>query len=131
MNSRASMMILALSAICIGLAAPAYAAKSTKATTPKKTGGESIESKFRLKPGAELKLCLTCHPQFEDLLKKPSVHTPIKKSGCIACHSPHTTRYPKQLNADVSVLCLTCHDQILPKGARSTHRVALEGKCIE
>lgn len=135
MNSRTSMTILALSAICMGLASPVYAAKPAKpakaAATPKKASTESLESKFRLKPGAELKICLTCHPQFEDLLKKASVHTPIKKIGCIACHSPHTTRYPKQLNADVSVLCLTCHDNILPKDARSTHRVALEGKCVQ
>ncbi len=32
---------------------------------------ESTESKFRLKPGAQQKVCLTCHAEFEDKLKKP------------------------------------------------------------
>lgn len=127
MKLRASAVILVLSAICLCFAARADAAKANKAA---KTSKESKETQFRLKPGAQLKVCLGCHSDFEDKLKKPFVHTPITKTGCTACHSPHTSNYPKQLSAAVSTLCLTCHKEILPDGARSAHKVALEGKCV-
>lgn len=148
MKLRTSIVMLALSALCAGLAAQTYAAEAGKAAAAKpgkaaaapKTGKaaeapkasrETIESKFNLKPGAQQKVCLTCHPQFEDLLKKPSVHTPVKNPGCIACHSPHAANHAKQLSAEVSAICLTCHAKIMPKGARSAHKPALEGKCVQ
>jgi DmsE family decaheme c-type cytochrome len=106
------------------------ATKTTKATKTQQVSKESTESKFRLKPDARQKVCLTCHADFEGKLKKPFIHTPVK-TGCTACHSPHTSNYPKQLSADVSRICLTCHVGILPKDARSSHKVALEGKCIQ
>jgi DmsE family decaheme c-type cytochrome len=134
MKLRTGIFIVVLSVICAGLAPQAYAAKTAnpwKAAEVKKASTESIESKFNLKAGAAQKVCLTCHSQFEDLLKKPSVHTPLKSPGCIACHSPHASNFPKQLSAEVSTICLTCHAGIMTKGARSTHKVALEGKCVQ
>jgi len=134
MKVRIYIVLSALSALCICLAPPAYAAKAAKAakaTKATKTSTESDETKFNLKPGAEQKVCLTCHPAFEDVLKKQYIHTPVKKPGCIACHNPHTATFPKQLSAEVSKLCLTCHDRIMPKDARSTHKVVLEGKCVQ
>jgi DmsE family decaheme c-type cytochrome len=121
MNQRTMIILLALSLICFGIASPANAAKSKQ---------ESKANRFHLKPGAEEKVCLTCHPAFEELLKKKFVHTPVKNPGCVACHSPHTSNFPKQLSADVSKLCLTCHAGIIPENARSTHKVAVEGKCV-
>jgi len=152
MKLRISIVMLALSAICMGFAPQADSAEAVKpkkaadAAKPKKaadaakpgkaaestkTSKESIESKFRLKPGAQQKICLTCHSQFEELLKKASVHTPVRNPGCIACHSSHAGNFPKQLSAEVSKICLTCHAGIMPKGARSVHKVALEGKCVQ
>ena len=46
------------------------------------------ENKFRLKPGAQGKNCLTCHVEFQDKLKLPSVHTPVKSGECVSCHNP-------------------------------------------
>ncbi len=148
MNPRTSMIIGALAAICICSVSPAQAQQTKKAiktTKPAKAAkaapvteatttakaAQSIESKFHLKPGAQQKVCLTCHADFEEKLKKAYIHTPIKKTGCTACHNPHTSNHEKQLAADVSALCLTCHKQILPQGARSTHKVAAEGKCVQ
>src|SRR5512135_57958 len=157
MNAPTRFAIAVLAALCLCLPTPLRAAaadktnkagKTTKTTKPATSSKptltakpavteaveeskESKESKFKLKPGAQQKVCLTCHPTFEELLKKPFVHTPLKKTGCTACHSPHTSNHPKQLAADVSKLCLMCHKEILPDGARSTHKVALEGKCVE
>jgi len=145
MNPRISTIIGAFAAICICFVSPAYAAQPKKAGKTKKTTApteavsatkatkppENIESKFNLKPGAQQKVCLTCHADFEEKLKKAFVHTPIKKGGCTACHNPHTSHYPKQLEAEASSLCLTCHKAMLPAGARSTHKVAAEGKCVQ
>jgi DmsE family decaheme c-type cytochrome len=128
-------IILVLSAVFLCLAPQADAAKArkeTKATkATKATKGVDKETKFRLKPGAQQKVCLTCHADFENKLKKPFVHTPITKTGCTACHSPHASSYPKQLYSDVSTLCLTCHKGMLPDNARSTHKAALGGKCLQ
>jgi DmsE family decaheme c-type cytochrome len=131
-----SAIILVLSAICLCFAPQADAAKAQKATKAHKatkapTGDVDKDAKFRLKPGARQKVCLTCHADFEERLKKAFVHTPIKTIGCTACHSPHASNYPKQLSADPSALCLTCHKDILPDDARSKHKAALEGKCVQ
>jgi len=134
MRLRASAIIVVLSAICLCLAPQADAAKAQKAAkAAKATKAASVdkETQFRLKPGAQQKVCLTCHADFEDRLKKPFIHTPITKTGCTACHSPHASNYPKQLYTDASALCLTCHKEILPDNARSTHKAALEGKCTQ
>ena len=120
MNERTMIVLLALSLICFGVAPRAEAAKAKQ---------ESNANKFHLKPGAEEKVCLTCHPAFEELLKKKFVHTPVKNPGCVACHSPHASNFPKQLSAEVSKLCMTCHAGIIPENARSSHKVAVEGKC--
>ncbi len=132
MNGRMTIILLTLSVICFaGLAPRADAAKAAKPSAAAKAGGESVEKKFHLKPGAEQKVCLTCHPQFEDVLKRKFIHTPVRTPGCVACHSPHTSNFPKQLSAEVSKLCLTCHGKLMPKEPRSTHKVVLEGKCVQ
>jgi DmsE family decaheme c-type cytochrome len=152
MNLRMKVVIAVLSILCLGVAPRAGAETAPKAPKASKTATEtkanqkkketkeikgskeskeSKDSKFRLKPGAQQKICLTCHADFEEKLKKKFVHTPVLKTGCTACHSPHATNYPKQLAAEPSRICLTCHGGILPKDARSSHKVAVEGKCIQ
>ncbi len=134
MNGRMTVILLTLSVICVaGLAPRVDAAKAAKPAAAAKTAesAESMEKKFHLKPGAEQKVCLTCHPQFEDVLKRKFIHTPVRTPGCVACHNPHTSKFPKQLSANVSKLCLTCHAAIMPAKASSTHKVVLEGKCVQ
>jgi len=134
MTLRTGIFIAALAAIGLCFAPQVPAAKAAKAATAAKTekpAGQNGENKFNLKPGARQKVCLTCHPLFEDLMKKPFVHTPLKNPGCIACHSPHASNFPKQLSAAAGSICLTCHPGILPKNARSTHKAALDGKCVQ
>ena len=131
MNVRTLIVLLALLLLCFGPAPRADAAKAEKKAEAAKPKAENKAQKFNLKPGAEQKVCLTCHPAFEDLLKKKSVHTPVKTPGCAACHDPHTSNFPKQLSVEASKLCVTCHAEIMPANARSTHKVALEGKCVQ
>ena len=89
------------------------------------------DDKFRLKMGAGGKICLDCHVEFQEKLKKPYVHTPVKNGECTGCHSPHTSSHGKMLAEDVNKICLTCHKDLLPQGARSTHKPVLEGNCVK
>lgn len=89
------------------------------------------DNKFRLKPGARGKNCLTCHVNFQDKIKMPSVHTPVKNGDCTGCHNPHDSSHGKLLAADPNKICFTCHADIIPKSAISAHKVVAEGGCIK
>lgn len=88
-------------------------------------------AKYKLKPGASGKLCLDCHVDFQDTVKKAFVHTPVKSGNCADCHDPHAADHGKLLAEAPSAICQSCHADIVPKGAMSTHQAALEGKCID
>lgn len=89
------------------------------------------ENKFRLRPGAEGKICLTCHTTFQDKLKNPFVHTPVKAGNCIGCHSPHTSAHGKFLAADTNRICVKCHATRIPEKAVSVHKPVAEGSCVK
>ena len=89
------------------------------------------QNKFKLKPGADGKLCLNCHPDFEEKLKSKFVHTPVKSAECSGCHNPHTSSHGKLLDSSAGRVCLKCHEGIIPDKAISTHKVAVEGNCVK
>src|SRR5512137_707202 len=89
------------------------------------------QNKYKLKPGAEGKLCLNCHADFADKLKSKFVHTPVKTEECTGCHSPHTSNHGKLLSASTKTICVTCHGQIIPAKPVSTHQVVVEGNCVK
>ncbi len=96
-------------------------------------GGQSLthaEGKFNLKPGARGKICLNCHDGFEEILKNPFVHTPVKTGDCAGCHNPHASSHGKFLDADPKDICVRCHTNVFPDKPVSTHQVAAEGKCV-
>jgi predicted CXXCH cytochrome family protein len=111
MISRPAVLLLALAALAAPAAAPAQA------------------SKFKLKAGASGTVCLECHGDFQEVLKKPFVHTPVKARQCVDCHSPHASGFKKLLAADANRSCAACHDMV-PAKARSTHKPVTEGKCL-
>lgn len=94
------------------------------------SAAQAQDNKFRLKPGAAGKLCLSCHTEFEEKLKRKFVHTPVKAGECTGCHSPHASAHGKLLSASPSGICLTCHQDVIPARASSVHRVAVEGNCV-
>ena len=51
----------------------------------------------KLRPGASGQVCLECHADFEEKLKKASVHTPVRARDCVGCHSPHASAHGKLL----------------------------------
>ncbi len=62
-------------------------------------------------------LCLECHrkldPETVDLIENSKVtHKPVKEGNCIACHSPHSTNFKKQLKASVNDICFSCHEEM-------------------
>jgi DmsE family decaheme c-type cytochrome len=89
------------------------------------------DNKFKLKMGARGKICLNCHVNFQDKLKKPFVHTPVKSGDCTGCHSPHASSHGKMLSEEVSRICSTCHGKMVPEKAISAHKVVVEGGCVK
>ena len=85
---------------------------------------------FKLKPGAYAKLCQECHDNFKEKLKKPFVHTPVKKE-CTGCHNPHTSSNGKFLLSDAKSICLRCHKGVVPENALSVHKPVAEGGCMK
>jgi predicted CXXCH cytochrome family protein len=89
------------------------------------------QDKFRLKPGAKGKACLACHSEFQEKLKRPYVHTPLKTGDCSGCHNPHASSHKKMLDREVTKICAKCHAGIVPGKPRSVHKVVLEGNCMK
>jgi predicted CXXCH cytochrome family protein len=89
------------------------------------------QNKFKLKPGAQGKLCLECHDAFKDKLKRPFVHTPVKTGECTGCHNPHTSSHGKLLDEDPNKICDKCHEGIVPKNPKSSHKVVMDGNCVK
>ena len=55
-------------------------------------------------------LCLNCHSDKEEALKKETVHPPAGED-CKNCHNPHGTDFAYQLNNKMNDLCFSCHDK--------------------
>ena len=86
------------------------------------------QEKFKLKPGAKGKACLTCHVTFQEKLKSPFVHTPVKGGECSGCHNPHASSHGKLLEAEPARICSRCHT-VVPKKAASVHSIVRDGNC--
>lgn len=92
--------------------------------------GGTDPNPFRLKPGAKGKACLACHPAFEDTLKLPFVHTPVKAGDCSDCHNPHTSNHGKLLARNPDRICFECHKGLVPSPAGSVHQAVVKGQCV-
>jgi len=88
------------------------------------------QNKFKLKPDAKGKLCLSCHDNFMEKLKNPFVHTPVKMGECSECHNPHTASHGKLLDENQNKICFKCHEGIVSKNSKSSHKIAMEGNCV-
>jgi len=78
--------------------------------------GALRDRNVRSSPNQDL-VCGKCHSD----KRGPFVfeHEPVRVEGCMACHTPHSSVYPRMLlTARVNTLCLQCHEQI-PTGPHS------------
>lgn len=74
-------------------------------------------------------LCLDCHEEFADVLKRRHMHAPAR-TACTACHNPHNAAQPKLLLAESGALCKSCHvkTKVISETAKVKHRALSEGK---
>ena len=91
----------------------------------------SDAERYRLKPGATGKVCLSCHVDFEQTLERKHVHTPVAAGNCADCHDPHASEHGKLLAVEPEAICLTCHADIVPAEPRSAHDAVVAGRCVE
>lgn len=87
------------------------------------------QNPYRLKAVDQRKLCVACHSDFEQTLKKRFVHTAVRSGECSGCHSPHVSSHSKLLSTDPRDICASCHGSVAPAGAKSTHKVVADGEC--
>jgi len=71
--------------------------------------------------------CLRCHAKLDpDLVKTMQTskvkHKPVEEGKCTACHTPHSTNYPKQLKGPAAEVCYACHEKIKEKITGSIYR---------
>ena len=88
------------------------------------------ENKFKLREGANAKLCLECHDTIEQTLESSFVHFPVENGECSECHNPHTSNHGKLLVDDINSLCQKCHEDVIPEKPRSIHKAVAEGNCV-
>ncbi len=112
-------------AFVLAVAGPAWSRAAAPAA-PSQEGG-----KYRLKAGAKGKACLTCHPNFEETLAQPFVHSPVRNGDCSDCHSPHASEHGKLLSDEPNRICATCHADIVPDKAASAHPDVVAGNCVK
>lgn len=53
-------------------------------------------------------LCGVCH---KDFIRGHNIHGPVAVGDCLACHLPHSSKYPSLLKADPDAICATCHQE--------------------
>ena len=70
-------------------------------------------------------LCLTCHKEMSEQMKKVQVvHRPVADGECSQCHDPHASDFPKQIKAAPLQLCTSCHEheKIKTQATESAHK---------
>jgi DmsE family decaheme c-type cytochrome len=87
------------------------------------------QNPYRLKDPDQKKICLACHTDFEQRLKKPVVHAAVAAGECSSCHDPHVSSHAKLLSSDMREICSSCHDAVIPAKAKSVHKVVAAGEC--
>ncbi len=77
--------------------------------------------KFYLRYDGKEGLCLVCHlVKARDFSKKGfRFHAILTAKGCVACHSPHASPHPYQLEEATLPLCMGCHPRF--KGKKRGH----------
>lgn len=73
----------------------------------------SSDHKFTLIGEHTKGVCYACHGDKQKEIGSAKVkHLGLDlSSGCMACHSPHTSKYPKMVEKQPMDLCLSCHDR--------------------
>ena len=84
---------------------------------------------YKLKSGPISKICIECHDEFNEVLTRRVLHTPVAEGKCAGCHSPHASDYAKMLSAPRGEICQDCHHDLTPETVVSVHPPFAERKC--
>jgi DmsE family decaheme c-type cytochrome len=93
------------------------------------TSALAQQNPYRLKNPDQKALCLACHSDCEQTLKKRSVHTAVRTGECVGCHDPHVSSHGMLLSGDIGQVCGACHASVIPAKAKSVHKVVADGDC--
>jgi DmsE family decaheme c-type cytochrome len=87
-----------------------------------------IVNPSKLTPQRASEICATCHDRGSHAVWSGSQHD-SRNVGCVTCHSQHSFKGPKQLNAATELAqCAMCHKDKIAKLDRSGHMPVREGK---
>jgi predicted CXXCH cytochrome family protein len=74
--------------------------------------------------------CAQCHPELVAKYQVGTIHDPVKKQDCEACHLPHGMVGGVIERQKTPVLCISCHPFFREGGSKkSVHKPVREGKC--
>lgn len=98
---------------------------------PMKTGcvqchnPHSSDYKFTLIGENTKGVCFACHKDKHKEISEVTVkHGGLElPNGCIACHNPHVSAFPKQLAMAPMDLCLSCHDREYTHAEKKTANI--------
>ena len=71
-------------------------------------------------------LCNRCHA---NLTQAEHKHAPANLGLCTFCHSAHESQYAGQLKFPPEALCVSCHNDTVPDGAKTVHGPVEQGHC--
>lgn len=72
-------------------------------------------------------VCNGCHA---DLTQHEYKHAPASLGLCTFCHSAHESQYSGQLKSPPEALCVSCHNNTVPDGAKTIHGPVKQGHCV-
>ncbi len=121
-----------LIALALTLAAgPAHGAPAAKAAPVQKSApAPKGAPNLKLKPGADGRVCIECHAEFQKVLRQAVIHAPVRSRECVSCHNPHASQRAKFLSDEPNLICAGCHGDMTPAASRSVHKPAAEKKCL-
>lgn len=76
--------------------------------------------------GTPRDICLPCHTNV--ITGASTLHWPLKKGKCMACHRPHLATVPKLLTKPGVALCYECHTPLNVK--ERVHEPVRRGRCL-
>jgi len=88
------------------------------------------DGKVVLKKASPKELCLTCHSNKAEQMRKAKVQHPGAAIDCVECHNPHAGKTPGFPKPDAVAVCLRCHaDLAKQKNKKYLHQPAFGQGC--
>nr|MBF0221219.1 hypothetical protein [Desulfobulbaceae bacterium] len=70
--------------------------------------------------------CQKCHPK---VMEYKLLHAPVAAGECSACHTPHKNKNNSYLQETETLICYTCHPEVISKSDTVFHGEINQGKC--